>query len=68
MVDSIRKQLQYPADGVNITCNYLAVDKIIRNMSFLIICKTSKLNVSKVETNSQQQPLELVFVEGPLFG
>jgi hypothetical protein len=63
MVDSIRKQLQYPVDGIDIAWSHLAVDKISRNRGFFLVQKTGKLMVSEVETNSQQQSLELVLVE-----
>ena len=52
MVDSIRKQLQHPVNGVNVTYIHLAGEKIVGNRGFFMICKTHKLQVSKVEINS----------------
>ena len=52
MVDSIKEQLQHPVNGVNVTYSHLAGDKIVGNRDFFMVCKTDKLQVSKVKANS----------------
>ena len=54
MMNSSRNQLQDPLNLLNIIWDHIAINNIIRNCSFFMICKPCKLKVSNVETNPQQ--------------